>query len=402
MIYFSELKGKDVSTEDNVKVGKLDDLIFLASENPRITKLVVEDLSGNKINISIDHVKKINSNVLINKNYSISELEENELFLLKNIQDKQIIDLKGNKVVRVNDVVLQDKNGLYVSGVDISLLGIFRWLKLEKYFHKLANFVNYRPISQFLSWADIQPLELARGQVRLKKEEQKLEKLRPEDLADYLEKTNVVNTRKILKILDKKFAADVIRSLNINYQTSLFKYFTPEIAAKFISLIDPDEAVDIILTQSPKKREQIIRLLGESKKTEINHLLKLSNTPIGELITTEYLTVSPEETVKSVITKVRRDSADFFTLLNIYVVNKDNQLIGVFNIHELLLQDDNTQVYKFMIQNVIVVHLTTPVEIVIRKMFKYHLLHLPVIDISKKIQGIITMVDVDKFVVEKL
>ncbi|MBI4008862.1 magnesium transporter, partial [Candidatus Roizmanbacteria bacterium] len=333
---------------------------------------------------------------------SISELEENELFLLKNIQDKQIIDLKGNKVVRVNDVVLQDKNGLYVSGVDISLLGIFRWLKLEKYFHKLANFVNYRPISQFLSWADIQPLELARGQVRLKKEEQKLEKLRPEDLADYLEKTNVVNTRKILKILDKKFAADVIRSLNINYQTSLFKYFTPEIAAKFISLIDPDEAVDIILTQSPKKREQIIRLLGESKKTEINHLLKLSNTPIGELITTEYLTVSPEETVKSVITKVRRDSADFFTLLNIYVVNKDNQLIGVFNIHELLLQDDNTQVYKFMIQNVIVVHLTTPVEIVIRKMFKYHLLHLPVIDISKKIQGIITMVDVDKFVVEKL
>jgi len=59
--------------------------------------------------------------------------------------------------------------------------------------------------------------------------------------------------------LDEKYAAQVINSLNINYQTGLFRYFTPEQSAKVLSIIDPDETVDILLTFSAKKREQIIR-----------------------------------------------------------------------------------------------------------------------------------------------
>ncbi len=402
MIYFSELKNKSVLTEDNVRVGKLDDLIFLATENPNVTKLEIRDLSGTKITVPISFLKKINSNVYIKKDYSTKELEENELHVVKNILDKQIIDLQGNKIVRVNDIAIQDKDGFYIAGVDIGIFGLLRWFKLENTFNKLLAALKVRPTSQFLSWADIQPLELARGQVKLKKEETRLAKLRPEDLADYLEKTNVVNTKKILKILNEKFAAEVIGNLNINYQTSLFKNFQPEKAAKFLQFIDPDEAVDILLTLSEKKREQIITLFPEEKQKKLNHLLNLAKTPIGQLVTSEFLIVNSEITVREVIIKIKKDTADFTYLSAIYVSNSENQVIGVFSIHELLLQSLDTPVYKFMIQSLVVIHLTTPVEIAVKKMIKYKLASLPVIEANKQLLGIVTFDDAAEILLPKL
>lgn len=393
MLYFSELKNKDVCTEDNVKVGILEDLIFSATEIPTVSKLVINNLIGSKINVPVKYLKKINDYVVIKKDYTVAELEENELYLLRNIQDKQIIDLQGNKIVRVNDVVIQDKAGLYIAGVDIGIFGVLRWLKLENLFNRIVTKLHIKFVSQFLSWGDIQPLELARGQVRLKKEEKKLEKLRPEDLADYLEKTNIVNVRKILRMLDEKFAAQVIGSLNINFQSSLFKQFAIEKAAKIVELIDPDDAVDILLTVSQKKRKEILFLLEDNKKRKILHLLEHSYSAIGEVMRTDFLTVSPGDSVRNVIEKIKKETADYYYFNIVYVVNNSNQLIGIFNLHTLLMQDLNMPIYKFMIQNIIVVHITTPKEIAIKRILKYRLYSLPVVDENKVILGIITLGD---------
>src|SRR3989338_7771134 len=402
MIYFSELKGKKVYTKDQGGVGTLEDLIFMASETPKITKLIIRDLKENKIIVPIEYLNKINRNITLEKDFNLTEISENELYLVKNILDKQIIDLKGNKIVRVNDIAIQDKDGFYIAGVDISPFGILRWLRLEKITAKLLSFFPFAFSAEFLSWADIHPLELTRGQVKLKKEEKRLEKLFPEDLADYLEKTNVTNANKILKILDEKFAADVIGNLNINYQTSLFKQFNLDRCAKIITLIDPDEAVDVLLAMSQKKREQIIELLPDLKKKEIKALIRLSRTPIGELLTTEYLAVQPKDTVSHVMSKIKNETTEFSYFSAIYVLNEKNQLIGVFGPHDLLLQEQSGLVYKFMTQNIIVIHLTTPVEIAVKKMLKYKLSALPVIDMEKQILGIVTIDDVTEYLLEKI
>ena len=400
MLYFSELAGKKVYTGDKIIIGRLEDFIFLVSENPLVTKIVIRDHFGQKLIISIDYLQKINNNLTIEKEFLSTYLEENELFLVKNILDKQIIDLKGNKIVRVNDVILnQDKEKLTIAGVDIGILGLVRRIRLlgGDNFYKLIRLFNIKITSQFLSWADIQPLELVHGQVKLRKKEEKLQKVRPEDLANYLEKTNVINARKFLKILDTEKAAEVISNLNINYQTSLFKNFRSEKAAKFLTFIDPDEAVDVLLTLSKKKQEEIINLLDAETKTKILHLLELSKNPIGGLITIEFLVVKPEDSVRQTIDQIRSKTVDFSSLDYVYVVNKAQELVGVFSLHELLMQDLDTPVYKFMTQNVIVVHFTTPKEIVIKKMLKYQLYALPVIDEQKHLEGLITLDDLDLY-----
>ncbi len=401
MIYFSELKGKKVLTEDNVEIGKLEDIIFKASEVPSVTKFIIREISGGKLIIPVEFLKKINSVIIFQKSFASSGLAENELCLVKNLLDKQIIDLKGNKVVRVNDVLLQGKEQLYIAGVDISLLGIFRWLNLEKAFNNFLAFFHVNITSNFLSWGDIQPLELARGEVKLRKREDKLEKIQPADLADYLEKTNVGYARKFLRILDEKKAAEVIEKLNMNYQSSLFRHFKPEKAAKFLNIILSDDAVDILLALSLKKREEILNFVPSQKRNELERLLKLSTTPVGNLLITEFLPILPDVLVKDVIDKIKKETTDFSYLTPIYVTNKEKELIGVFNLHELLLQDFNTPVYKFMIQNLITIHLTTPVEIALNRMVRYGLQALPVIDENKHIIGVVTALSLIQLFVQK-
>jgi len=333
----------------------------------------------------------------------VAYLEENELFLVKNLLDKQIIDLKGNKVVRVNDVALQDKEKLSIAGVDIGLLGIFRRLRIgADKFYKIISLFNVKLSSQFLSWADIQPLELIRGNVKLRKKEEKLEKVRPEDLADYLEKTNIINARKFLNILDTEKASEVIENLNINYQTALFKNFHTEKAAKLISFLDPDEAVDVLLTLSKRKREEVLEKLNPKVKAQILHLLELSKEPIGSLISTEYLTVGPDDTVRQVIDKIKKETADFSSLHCVYVLNKDKQLIGLVSLPEILRQDLDLPLYKFMTQNLVVIHLTTPVEIAMKKILKYRLSALPVLNQEKRIEGIINIDDITSYILARI
>lgn len=402
MIYFSEVVNKKVFTQDKRYVGRLSDLIFTASDKPEVTKIFIRDSDKKSILVPIQDISKINSIVTIKSAYEVVNLGENELFVLRNLLDKQIIDIRGNKIVRVNDVILQNKPTLSVSGVDIGFISIARWFGFEEPVRKILKTLNKNWHPKTLSWADIQPLELARGRVKLKIEDEKLERVRPEDLADHLEKTNVVNARKVLNTLEKEFAAEVISNLNINFQTAIFKDFSSERSAKVLALIDPDEAIDILLTIPEHKRDRIISLFDDEHKKEILYLLSLSKTPIGDLITPEYIKMSSDATVRQIVDTIKKTTSDFSQLNYVYLVNSRNQLVGVCNLHELLLANLDTPAYRFMTQNVIVIHLTTPEEIAIKKMLKYKLYSLPVVDADKSLLGIVTLDDIMEFMLTKM
>lgn len=400
MHYFSELQGSKVYTEDRALCGILKDIVFLYEDNPKITKIVIKAKEGTQLVIPISYLKKINTDVIIHRQFENSFPSEHELFISKNLLDKQIIDLVGNKVVRVNDVIIQCDPFYHISGVDIGFWGVLRRLGVEKPLLKFYHLLGFKPVPRCLSWADIQSLEAGRGEIKLKKREERLSRIKSEDLADYLERTNIKNVSKILDILDEEKAVDVINNLHINYQQALFSCFSPEKAAKIISLLDPDEAVDILLTLSRKKQEEIINLLAPKTREEICYLLKLSKTPIGDLITTDFICVHSYNTVKEVIEKVKKETADFRFLTYVYVLNESEQLVGVFNLHELLLQQSDTPVYKFMVQNLTVIHLTTPEEIALKKMIKYKLFALPVVNKEKKLLGIVTSDDIYGFMLK--
>lgn len=405
MLYFSRLKGKQVLTEGGKHIGKLDDVLFLASETPLITKLVVKSPTKEDLLIPADALKKVNHVMTLKDEFSMSDPTDQDLSLVKNLLDKQIIDVEGHKVVRVNDVTIQDNEGdkpsFYVSGVDIGFRGILRWIKLEDAALPVYRVLKWDTHPHFLSWSEIQPLELARGNVQLKKGLDNLDRIRPEDLADYLEKTNIRNVNKIVSNLDEEYAAEVIGDLNTSYQTALFRRFSPEKSAELIELIDPDEAVDILLTLPTEKREEILASLPKKKATELHALLKLSKTPIGELITSEYFSIEVNHNVGDVINLIKDQTEEISYLPYIYVTNEESELVGVVNVHDLFVHSHETPIRDVMEQNLIVIHVTTPKDIAIKKMLRYKVYALPVTDNARHLDGVVRFDDLAETVLKK-
>lgn len=401
MLYFSELKHKKVYTEDNVYLGRLSDLVFRATDTPTITKLLIHVGGGEELMVPVVFMKRIQGDygdVMLHKRYETAELAEDELYIGKNLLDNQIIDISGDKMVRVNDVAIQDKPELTIAGADIGVLGVLRWFGIEDLVNKGLSRFKIKLHSRFLSWADIQTLELTRGHVKIKKEQTKLSKIRPEDLADYLEQTNVDNTRNVVKMLTVERAANVINNLNLNYQLELFRQFDTEEAAKIISHMEEEEAADILSSLPKKKAEKIMSHLPEHAHKGIIYLLDISKSPVGDIISTEYLTVSPDATVREVSEQIKSATQEFSELYYVYVLNKEQQLVGVFSMHELLLQGADASVFKFMSPNVLTISLSTPESVVLKKLLKYKLYALPVVDREKHILGIVTFDDVSELI----
>jgi CBS domain-containing protein len=331
--------------------------------------------------------------VVLTPQHESVEPTDQELSIRTHLLDQQIIDLKGNKVVRVNDVVIQEKPYYVIAGVDVGVLGIARWLNVEQYLNKMLAVFGKTVTSDFLSWDDVQPIELSRGKFILRHEETKLTRLAPEDLADHLERLSLKNLTKILDLLPSEYEADVIQNLNVGRQRDLLRNIKPEKAANILSRIDPDEAADILLSLSERRRNTIIPLLSAEVKSPIYYLMSLSQTDIGDMATSDYTTADPEELASNVRGRLKGIAKKLSQLSYVYVVNKKKELVGVFNLQELLAQDNDMPIYKFMIPNVIVISLTTPKEIALKKMIKYKLYALPIINEKREILGIVTIDD---------
>jgi len=398
MLYFSELLNRKVFTEDNIFVGKLQDLVFKLSDSAEIVKIVIKSKLDPRTIIDISEVVKINGLVTLKKNYLTTVLEENELYLSKNLLDSQIIDISGDKMVRVNDVAIQNKPNLYIAGVDIGLIGFLRWFGLEDIANKIFNQYGIKLRSQFLSWGDIQTLELSRGHVKIKTEQTKLQRIRPEDLADYLEHTNMDNTGKVLRSFTLEHAGDVLNNLNLNYQVEFFKRADTKEAARFMSHMEPEEAADVLAALPKKKREGLMELLNEPIRKQIEHLLSISISPVGDIVSTEFLTVDSSATAKEILKTVRDVGSDFGEILYVYFLNSEKQLVGVSSLRSVITQQPDTPAFKFMRPQIEVASLSTPVSVVWKKLLKYKYYVLPVIDKDRQMIGLVKLDDVSELI----
>lgn len=393
MLYFAELAGKAVVSSDGKRIGRVTDFYFLGAEQPLLTKLRIQTIENTPLYVPITNIKTINGNIVLTPGFESTEPSEQDLSIRTHLLDQQIIDISGNKVVRVNDVVIQQKPYYVIAGVDVGILGIARWLNIEQSINKGLALFGKSTTSDFLSWDNVQPVELSRGKIVMKHEETKLTRLAPEDLADHLERLSLKNLTKILDLLPSEYETDVIQNLNLGRQRDLLRNIKPEKAANILSRIDPDEAADILLTLSERRRNLILPFLSPEAKTPIDYLVSLSKTDIGDVATNELVTADPEETAGKVKSRLHDEASKFSQLSYVFVINKKKELVGVFNLQELIAQDNDTPVYKFMSPNVVVISLTTPREIALKKMIKYKLYGLPLINDKRQLLGLVTIDD---------
>lgn len=404
MLYYSEVLRRTIHTEDGVAVGKLSDIIFTFTDIAPVTKLLIQTYDKKLMHVPASDIEAFGEEIILKKNFHDEKLTENELYLGRNVIDKQIIDIHGRKVVRVNDAVLQIKNqkSIYITGVDVGLLSVLRWIKLDEFAKSVCAMFGHQLRPRVLSWKNIQPLELEGGKVVLDTHHDKLERFLPEDLADYLEATTIHNAIKTLNLVDREFASEVIAELNLNYQIALFEEFGFEKTVHILELMDPDEAVDVLLQFKSPKQEKILAALPKNVADEFSALIDASETVVGKYMTSEFLVINRNETVEKVLDRIKKETEDFDYLFNVYVVNDKEELVGVTNIHELFFHKPKTPIYKIMHHNPVLAYLNTPIHTVLKRIISYKLYSIPVVSHKNKVLGIVLLDDLDHIILKQL
>jgi magnesium transporter len=405
MVFVSDLIDKPVADLSGEGIGTLTDLIASVSKtvlHPRITAIVVKQ-KGGEIFVPITDVV-----VLVAPAISLSkqiddvfpyEPREDDIYLSRDVLDKQIIDTNGVRVVRVNDIELtRVDDSFYVANVDIGGLGLLRRLGLAKRVQNFASRFHKTIPGSVIAWDHVELLH-SDQYMRLKFPKEKIAELHPADLADIISDLNRLQGEELMEILDVKTLADTLESVEPDFQASLIENLSDEKVADVLEEMSPDEAADL-LAELPKGRSKdLLEMMEDDDAEDVRKLLTYPEDTAGGIMTTEYVAIPPNVSAEEAIRILREKSSEAETIFYVYVTDDEDHLLGVFSLSDLVMAQPNTLITNFMQQKVVKVNLMDTQDKVAQLIAKYDLLAIPVVDGENKLHGIVTSDDaLDKMI----
>ncbi len=392
--FFSQLRKKPIRDQRGQQVGELRDLaIRWEGETPRVTG--IKYAKGVPRLIPIEQLARINDDHLSLRGEMTEEItvatQPDEIYMGKWIMDKQIIDLKGSKVVRVNDIKLvwlQKGLQRYMvpTAVDIGLRGLARRLGVEFLVRRLEN--------HFVWWEFIQHLEEKTANLRLRGEKQQLDQLHPADLAEIIEDLDYKKRADFIEDLDVEVAAEAFAEMELDTQIEILEHMNSQQASDLLEEMAPDEAADLLGELPEEKSDELLNLMEPDEAQEVRELMIYEEGTAGALMTTEYIALSPVITAAEAIRQLRTLAAEAETIYYLYIVKEDETLIGVMSLRDLIMGEPETKLEDLMQTRIFSVSPEDSDREVADIVNKYNLLAIPVVDDALKMLGIITVDDV--------
>ncbi len=405
MAYVSELIGKPVTDVDGERVGTLKDLLAVLrgkNPHPQVTAIVVKG-RGAERTISVSEIPVLFAPALPLKirQQDITDYipEESEIRLVEDVLDKQIIDMNGVRVVRVNDLELTRVSGeVYVSNVDIGNAGLLRRMGLNSLARRFGQRNAQGTISGVISWDDVELLGIDQP-MRLKVPGDKLGDLHPADLAEIISDLNRSESREILENLDVKTVADALEEVEPEFQASLVEGMDNEKVADVLEEMAPDEAADLLAELPEGRSQELLELMEDDEAQDVRELLGYPEDSAGGIMNTEFVAARAQWTAAETMEFIRHNTSEAETIYYVYVTDEPGHLEGVFSLRGLVMADPITPVSDFMVDRVVSVRLLADQDECAQLVSKYNLLALPVVDDDNVIHGIVTADDaLDKII----
>ncbi len=199
ILSFTQLRHRPLLDPQGTRVGRLEDLVVLAlGARPQVTKVSLRRPDKEEWILPWDAVVELPADprAPIRLRSGAADLtpvtlRPDEMRLGKNVLDKKVVDTARKKVVRVNDIELEEQGGrLQVTGVEGGLRGLLRHLKSEGLAERLAGLFGVDLPREVVPWDVVDPLETELTRDKRQAVYTKLAKLHPADIADILEELN--------------------------------------------------------------------------------------------------------------------------------------------------------------------------------------------------------------------
>ena len=215
------------------------------------------------------------------------------------------------------------------------------------------------------------------------------------DIAEILDELNFEEAIYIIKLLDSETTSDVLTELDEDVREKILKNLSAKEIAEEVEELDTDDAADIIAELPEERQEAVIsRIEDEEHKAEIQELLAYDEGTAGGLMAKELVKVYGTWTVAGCIRRIRGQAKDVSRVHSIYVVSKDEKLIGRLSLKDLITAKSEEKIAEIAKDNVNYVNVNEDVEDVAKIMAKYDLEAIPVVDDEQTLLGRITIDDI--------
>jgi magnesium transporter len=392
-IFLSELVGKNIMAPDGERIGKICDFTVIKGDVfPLIDTFVIK--SGRcMLKLVYGDIELFNRRFVLCRlpadQVRLLEIKEKEILAVKDIWDKQIVDINGAKIVRVNDIKVREIEGkLALIAVDVGIrLGLKKndWT----FWKKLVRRIPY----DLISWRFIQPLEDDITHLSLTVSTRDMQSLHPFEIADILTQIPPDNQASLIASLGIDTIAEAIPEMDEKHQKDLMERMDMGKAADIMEAMSPDDAADILGDMPGDKADAIIGEMHDEEAEDVKELLRHNEDTAGGLMTTDFLAVNPELSVAETLDFIRLVSAEIENIYVIYVLDKQERLLGSLPINDLFSQPLDARLATIMNTRIKSIHSGSDDMEAAEIMAKYNLLSLPVVDKKNKLLGIITVDD---------
>ncbi|HEU5236939.1 MAG TPA: CBS domain-containing protein [Pyrinomonadaceae bacterium] len=401
MLYLSQVLGRPILDLDGERVATLKDVIVRLGEDdhPPVAGFVARYRRRNfflprwRISYFGEDGVRLNSDILDLRPFM---RRDGEVLLARDVLDKQLIDVDGKRVVRVNDVqIIEAANDWRVTGADVSLTGL--WRRLAPAFMRSGRAV------EVIDWADVGYLATDAATVQLKSSRGKLARLHPVEIARLAEAFSYQHGVEIVESLDDETAAETLEEMAAERQAQILADMDEERAADILEHMSPDEAADVLGDLPEEKAEDLLNRMEDEEQFEVAELLSYEDDTAGGLMTTEFVTLPRDLTVGEALARLRDMAETPNMIYYLYVVASDESeaLTGVIALRSLILADPSLPLENVMRTEIQVAHVDDEATDVAQKIAEYNLLALPVVNEAGEIIGIVTVDDAIEILLPK-
>jgi len=411
-LYATELMGSKAYDAQGNFVGKVREFFIEPAEAPnRVSHYLLSRGRFQPLVAKHNQVASVTAGKLeLNVSERALELylpNESWLAVQKDLMDQQIIDTRGRKVVRVNDVDLAEfrSNGnmeLRVTQVDVGLPGAVRRLLQgvvpPLVIRKLQSQLPQSAIRwEFVNLIEPDPLR----RVKLRISHEKLEDLHPADLAAIMEELSASERQSIIASLDEETAAAVLAELDARLTTQIVEKLDPEKAADILEEMAPDAAADVLADLPKDTSEEVLDEMLGQEADEVRELLEFDPSTVGGMMNPEFLFVGEGTTREEVLTWLRGQELNLDQADTIVLLDTNAQFSGVVPIARLLLAAPEEHMSQLKMEPLLSLPPNADEKDVFELFDKYNLRMLTVVDKDNRPMGAITVDDVVSRLVEE-
>jgi CBS domain-containing protein len=327
--------------------------------------------------------------------------DDQTLYLVEDLFDKQIVDVDGRKVVRINDIeVARTTGALRVVAADIGIGGIVRRLGGGS----LSRGLVARIPRTLIAWDNVAPLhDINPTQIQLSVADNRLARLHPSDLAEIIGDLSAQDAARVVGSLDDETAADALEHLDAETQRSIIDDLGAERAADIIEEMDSDDAADLLGELSEEQQEKLLAEMDAETADDLRELVAYDDETAGGMMTTDYFWIYPHRTVAATMAKIRELAPETEFIYYLYVTDQSEKLLGVLSLRTLLLSSPDATIHTIMDDDIVSVRPDTSAEEVASTIARYDLLAAPVVDEAGKMLGIVTVDDaIDAIIPERV